>query len=124
MGWPERPCYFSLPLQGKTYQRQFPQRFAAGSVRESQLLPCLPLLCRWVLACGLALRRLQLPPFLPLRILHGMPWLTLPGLPAHAVHSCCLPFCYASHAAVVRERVYDIRRVVTVTEGEPMEMES
>ena len=41
-----------------------------------------------------------------------------------------MPFTHAayhllcSHAAVVRERVYDIRRAVTVTEGEPMEMES
>ena len=44
--------------------------------------------------------------------------------------SCCIPVtkapCWLCSpcAAVVRERVYDIRRAVTVTEGEPMEMES
>lgn len=54
-----------------------------------------------------------IPPF-PISI---MPAMVCPCRPL----STCRPPSPA--AAVVRERVYDIRRAVAVVEGEPMEME-
>lgn len=114
-------------LQGKTYQRQFPQRFAAGSVRECScchplsLLPSPrhPLLRSrvFVLCCW--------PPLLAalLAAAAGLPACCAALAPALTTWLPCLLLPPAP-VAVVRERVYDIRRVVTVAEGEPMEMES
>lgn len=107
-------------LQGKTFQRQFPQRFAAGSAREPGRCCAVLLPPATLLACAAPLQHgLWVPPPVP-----------RPPASAAAGHSHVWPSLNllsrapaVTPAAVVRERVYDIKKVVTVVGGEPEEME-